>query len=387
MVPDGWHRVAIGDICKVVTGSTPSTANEANFGGDIPFVTPSDLGDRKVIDQAERTLSADGAKASRVINAGSTLFVCIGSTIGKVGIAGRDLVTNQQINSVLPSTGTSPEFVYYQLAMRSKAIAQRAGTHAVPLINKSQFSDEPIDLPPLPEQKKIADILSTWDKAIETTRKLLTNAERQKRALMQQLLTGKRWLKGFEGSEWRTAVLADLANIKMGSSPPSSAYNDIGLGMPLLQGNADIRAGFSAPRSYTTEITQTCRSGDSLLSVRAPVGSIARSTHEACVGRGLAVLRAKSSHEQEWLHHLLVWLEPRWARLSQGSTFEAINRSDIRSLEIDVPVESEERIAIGRVLADQSRVVAAVECDIKTLRTEKRALMQQLLTGKRRVTV
>jgi len=145
------------------------------------------------------------------------------------------------------------------------------------------FEKIPWTFPPLPEQKKIADILSTWDAAIETTSKLLANAESQKRALMQQLLTGKRRLKGFDG-KWNVVELTSLAEVIMGSSPPSSAYNETGNGLPLLQGNADLKNRMSAPRSYTDVITQECKAGDTLISVRAPVGTVALSQHHACIG-------------------------------------------------------------------------------------------------------
>lgn len=251
----------------------------------------------------------------------------------------------------------------------------------------NDFQRIPWNVPPLSEQKKIADILSTWDVAIETAEKLLANAEQQKRALMQQLLTGKRRLKGFEGSRWAKIPLSQLALVLMGSSPPSSAYNESSDGLPLIQGNADLESGVSAPRMFTGIVTQECLPGDSLLSVRAPVGTVARSLHRACIGRGIAALRARSESDQEWLHQWLLWFEPQWKSVSQGSTFEAVNSSEIRGLEVLTSASEKERAAVASLLANGDKAIRIQRQNLVSLSAEKSALMQQLLTGKRRVTV
>lgn len=245
----------------------------------------------------------------------------------------------------------------------------------------------PVDIPPLPEQKKIAEILQTWDKAIETSEALLATARTQKRALMQTLLTGKRRFPEFEGQDWREVRLGEVAEIFMGSSPKSSAYNDEGIGLPLIQGNADIKNGRSAPRSHTSEITTTCRQGDILLSVRAPVGTVAISDHEACVGRGVAVIRPRQATDCTWLKHVMFSLEDKWASVSQGSTFEAVNSKDIKGFTVSVSYNVDEQRMIGAVLETSELECLAITGKIEKLRTEKKALMQQLLTGKRRVVV
>lgn len=152
-------------------------------------------------------------------------------------------------------------------------------------INKGILEKTPLVVPPVKEQKKIAQILSTWDKAISVTEKLLVNSQKQKKALMQQLLTGKKRLLDENGvrfiGEWYICPLSEVAHIIMGSSPKSEAYNDNGVGLPLIQGNADIKCRVSCPRVYTSDITKECSPGDILLSVRAPVGTVALSQHKA----------------------------------------------------------------------------------------------------------
>ena len=244
--------------------------------------------------------------------------------------------------------------------------------------------------PPLIEQQKIAKILSTWDKAISTTERLIDNTIQQKKALMQQLLTGKKRLlddggKRFEG-EWKEVKLSAVAQITMGSSPKSDAYNDFGDGLPLLQGNADIKNRKSVPRIYTSQITKECHIDDILFSVRAPVGTVAISNHHACIGRGIASIKAKKNNSQDYLYQWLLSFELKWERYSQGSTFEAVNSNDIKSLNLSVPNFKEQQ-KIATVLTNADKEIELLEQQLADLQQEKKALMQVLLTGKKRVRV
>ena len=262
---------------------------------------------------------------------------------------------------------------------------------AQPNFGPAHLKEVVLSLPPLPEQQKIAKILSTWDQAIATTERLIAASQQQKKALMQQLLTGKKRLvnpetgKVFEGN-WETVKFSQLAAITMGSSPKSDAYNETGEGLPLLQGNADIKFRRSAPRIYTNQVTKECSIGDILLSVRAPVGSVAKSDHKACIGRGIASVKAKESNSQEYLYQWLLAFEPKWERLSQGSTFEAVNSNDIKTVHISVPSLTEQQ-KIASVLTAADQEIERLEAKLAHLKDEKKALMQQLLTGKRRVKV
>ncbi|MGL5110620.1 MAG: restriction endonuclease subunit S, partial [Vibrio ordalii] len=180
--------------------------------------------------------------------------------------------------------------------------------------------------------------------------------------------------------------LNQIANITMGSSPKSESYNEVGIGLPLLQGNADIKARKSAPRIYTSQITKECNVNDILLSVRAPVGTVAKSLHNACIGRGIASIQAKKNIVQEFVYQWLLAFEPKWERFSQGSTFEAVNSNDIKTLHISLPVFQEQQ-KIASVLTVADKEIELLQAKLAHLKEEKKALMQQLLTGKRRVKV
>ena len=182
-----WEDQSIGNIGKVVTGSTPSTAQPAFYGGGIPFVSPADISDMRFVDQTKTTLTQEGYAQTRPIRAGSVLFVCIGSTIGTVAQNIHDCATNQQINAIIPNSKHSEGFVYFALSLASERIALLAGRQAVPIINKSLFSSVRILVPKLPEQHRIASFLSSIETLLTDENQSLELLKAHKKGLMQQI--------------------------------------------------------------------------------------------------------------------------------------------------------------------------------------------------------
>jgi len=183
--------LALSDIGDVVTGGTPSSKDTNSFGEEYPFVTPGDLGNNKYIKNAGRFLSLSGISKLRRLPRGSVLFCCIGSTIGKIGIASVDLATNQQINAVIPNHRVTSEFLYYVLLTKVDLIRNLAGTQAVPIVNKSTFQSVEVGIPPIDRQEKAVTVLTLIDEEIEHLRSCRERFVVQKQALMQKLLTGK----------------------------------------------------------------------------------------------------------------------------------------------------------------------------------------------------
>ena len=189
-IPEEWEVGNISDYGEIATGNTPPTSNRRYYGSEYLFVSPFDLGNRRVITKTEKYLSKEGLSVSRAIPTNSVMVVCIGSTIGKTGIAGVELATNQQINSII-CKNSDYNFVYYYATFISQKFRQLAGTQAVPIINKGNFSAVKVVIPPLNEQKRIGDILSSIDEEIEEESNHKEQLELLKKGLMQVLLTGK----------------------------------------------------------------------------------------------------------------------------------------------------------------------------------------------------
>lgn len=182
-----WEEKAVGDLGEVITGSTPSTKMPEYYGGEFPFISPADISDLCFIESTKSTLTALGFAQTRQIAVDSVLFVCIGSTIGKVARNRYKCATNQQINSIVPSSGNSGSFIYYLLAKESDRIAKLAGHHAVPIINKSTFASVKVFCPKKQEQEKISTFLSPLDDLITAQTQNIDLLKRHKNGLMQQL--------------------------------------------------------------------------------------------------------------------------------------------------------------------------------------------------------
>lgn len=147
--PDDWREVALSEIGKTVTGSTPRTSDARNLGGDLPFIKPGDFLPDGRLDYENEGLSEKGAAVSRVLPPGCALMVCIGATIGKSGYSERRIATNQQINAVVPNAGIRGEFIYLQMITPDfqREVLRNAGQATLPIINKSKWSALKVRLP------------------------------------------------------------------------------------------------------------------------------------------------------------------------------------------------------------------------------------------------
>ena len=183
--------------------------------------------------------------------------------------------------------------------------------------------------------------------------------------------------------KWSDKSLSDLAVVTMGQSPSSVFYNSRGEGSPLIQGNADIKDRKTIERVWTTQGNKRCNLGDLILTVRAPVGSVAVASKNACIGRGVCGL--KPIGDSSFLFHALVHAEDRWQALEQGSTFTAANSDQVGKFPLRVPDNENEQRAIAKVLSDVDGLINALDALIAKKRAIKQATMQQLLTGKTRL--
>lgn len=158
-----WPLVKIKNVAKVITGKTPSTSESKNFGGVIPFITPSELSNDKYIGIPKVTLSELGAAKIKLVPEGSVLVCCIGS-LGKIGVTKQAVATNQQINTVCFNQNlVMPEYGYYALSRLKPKLQAMAPATTVAIVSKSKFEELEIPLPPLAEQKRIAAILDKAD--------------------------------------------------------------------------------------------------------------------------------------------------------------------------------------------------------------------------------
>lgn len=217
----GWSYRAISDFGSVVTGSTPSTATQEFYGGNINFISPADMQGQRYVNSTKTTLTKAGFNKCRKLPPSSILFVCIGSSIGKVAQTPLESCSNQQINAVVVNEENSSDFIFSLLEERSARIAILAGEQAVPIINKSQFSSVKVIAPDCKkEQQKIADFLSAVDKKTFLLKEKYALLEQYKKGVMQKLFSRETRFKDENDNDfpdWQEERFSNILQLQLNS--------------------------------------------------------------------------------------------------------------------------------------------------------------------------
>jgi len=413
-----WQTFKLRELGRIVTGKTPKTADAKNFGGRIPFITPSDMDGRKTIRSTVRYLTATGASSVKgsLIPSGSIMVSCIGSDMGKTVVAGYDCVTNQQINSIIVDKRFNSDFVYYNLSMRKSELQLLASSGStMPILNKSLFSCIDILIPPLPTQTEIADILSTLDDRIALLRETNTTLEAIAQALFKSWFvdfdpvrakqegrepegmdadTAALFPDSFEESElglvpkgWKVGVLGDIA-VSIRKQIPTSELNTelsyIGLEhMPrqsLSICNWDNAQGLESAKAAFSK-------GDILFGKLRPYfHKVIIAPFEGVCSTDILVCRSKQStyYGIITMHLFSVKLVEYANRLSNGAKMPRVNWKDIAAYTICIPSSTIAKKYSNVVIPLFERMMANVHTT-KTLETLRDTLLPRLISGQLRI--
>ena len=229
-----WEKCKLGDYGKVVTGNTPPTKDIKNYeNGTYLWASPADLGTIKSITETKTMLSAQGFSKTRTLPKGSVLVTCIGSTIGKAGMATKEMSTNQQINSIVVNDNNDNEFVYYAIQSAFPRYLSSIAVQAVPIISKSAFEMLPNKRPCLQEQKKIGKFLSLLDERIATQNKIIDKLQSLIKGISSRIFTS------IQGIEYR---MGDIVTITNGNSNVQDAVTQSKDGLyPFFDRSEDIK--------------------------------------------------------------------------------------------------------------------------------------------------
>jgi type I restriction enzyme, S subunit len=243
-LPKGWEWAEINDIAYIITGKTPSTTNSTFWGGDIPFVTPSQINISGGILPSDRTLTVLGAEQARIVPEKSVLAVCIGS-VGKIGLLHHPSVINQQLNAIVPCEYLSSPFLYYwaKYFLSGWIVANASATVNAAILNKSRLGSAPILFPPLNEQRRIADRLDHLLTRIDKTKAHLDRIPPLLKRFRQSVLAAA--TSGKLTEDWREAnakpeeftdyFLANILDLDLGFAFKSAEFLDEGT--RLLRGD------------------------------------------------------------------------------------------------------------------------------------------------------
>jgi type I restriction enzyme S subunit len=355
-----WRTVRVGDLGRIVTGKTPRTTIKENFGGKIPFLTPSDDMSAKYVRKTKRTLSEQGVAevAGKVLPANSIAVSCIGSNLGKVTITTTETVTNQQINSIIPfESYYDTDFVYYAIKILGERLNFLSKTStAVPIINKTQFSNETIRVPPLPIQKAISGTLACLDAKIEINNRITANLEQQAQAIF------KNWFVDFEPFRngesidsdlgmipkgWRVGKLGELGTIVGGATPRKSNkefYEKQGIPWITPKDLSIQRTTFVSrgevdisEKGLENSGVKLIPRGAVLFSSRAPIGYMAIAKNPLGTNQGFKSVVPLKEFGTPFIYNLLRAYLPRIQALGSGSTFKEVSGSVMRSVPVIVP--------------------------------------------------
>ena len=277
--------------------------------------------------------------------------------------------------------------IFYLLTKRGTDVLEAAspgGAGRNRTLGQERFLKSKIILPPIEEQRRIAEILATQDKVIELQIRKIEELKRFKQGCLERMFPRKgqkvpeKRFPGFTG-DWEQRKLGDMCQITMGQSPDGATYSDMPSDYILVQGNADLKNGWVCPRIWTTQKTKTAEAGDLIMSVRAPAGAMGKTNYNVVLGRGVAGIKGN-----EFVYQTLVKMDEDgyWKKLAAGSTFESINSEVISNVVISVPQDVDEQEKLGAYFHNLDNLITLHQRKLDEMKKLQKALMQILLTGK-----
>ncbi|MGE6245494.1 restriction endonuclease subunit S [Psychrobacter proteolyticus] len=393
----------------ITKGSTPTTYghefveesdSEASFFGayNCTYEGEPKLDKRKWI-----TLAANKMLARSQLSDKDTVLCIVGNTIGSSFMVKSDILPaniNQNVALIRPiQEKIYPLYLRHiiQSPFLQHQIVQEASTQAQPSLSLKQVGDLNIFYPAINEQQKIAKILSTWDKAISMTDRLIENSTQQKKALMQQLLTGKKRLLDDEGNrfegEWEEVSIGSTSKCFSGGTPSRTKDEYYNGNIPWITSGKLNDRYVDSVNEYITELglqnssAKIVKNGSILVAMYgATAGKVALNTLDgATVNQAILALEPKEKSHNLFLFYLLEVEMLKALLLVQGGQ-PNLSATIIKAIKIKVPTYIEQQ-KIAIVLTNADKEIELLEQQLADLQQEKKALMQVLLTGKKRVVV
>lgn len=342
-----WEKCSIQDYGEVVTGNTPPTSHAEYYeNGSYLWASPADLGINKNITETKNKLSLSGFKKTRSIPKGSVLVTCIGSTIGKMGMATETMSSNQQINSIVVNDKSNSDFVYYAICRAFPRYLSEVGVQAVPILSKSNFEKLPNYTTCRDEQDKIGYFLNLLDERIATQSKIIEEQETLLKSLADKL---------FNTLDIVTKLhLGDISELYQPKTIPLSNLSS--KGYPVYGANGII-GSYKNFNHITEQICIACRGSS--------CGSVNYTVPKAWItGNAMVVNTDNYSNiiDKRYLYYYLRCIN--YSSLISGSGQPQIVRAPLANLLIPVPT-----------LEKQKHVVLILDTVAKILGTNKTILL------------
>lgn len=365
-----WEQVKLEEVVEITMGQSPSSKNYTNNSSDHILVQGNaDMKNGHVEPRVWTTQITKQAKKG-------DLILSVRAPVGDIGKTDYDVVIGRGVAAIKGN-----EYIFQVLIkMKDSGYWTRFSTGSTfESINSSNIRNAQIMIPKDDEQTKIAKVLTFLDNTLQLHEDHLQFLHSFKSFLLQKMFFDNdippllRFNKFTE--KWNQCRLNDHTIVTMGQSPNSKNYTNNQTGKILVQGNADLYKNKVLKRVFTTEVTKTAVKNDILISVRAPVGDIARNQYEsAVIGRGIASIKGN-----DFLYYQLEKMKNNgfWNKYIAGSTFESITGKDLKNTKIYTTNSDEER-KIGNIFSSLTKIIQLQEHKIDSLKKLKQFLLQNM---------
>lgn len=370
-----WKDCKLGDIAKL-SKKTWKVDDEL-----MPYIG------LEHIEESKLRLNGIGSSENVASNkfrfqAGDTLFGKLRPYFRKVIKPNFDGVCSTDIWVLNPQKGIDKDFLFYFFANQELvdiSYSASSGTR-MPRADWDFLSQTVWNIPPLEEQKAIAEVLSSLDDKID----LLHRQNQTLESLAQTLF--RQWFIEEAKEEWEVGKLHDEFDFTMGLSPSGSTYNEEQNGMPMFQGNADFEFRFPSNRVYTIDPKRIAERFDTLVSVRAPVGAQNMAKEKCCIGRGVASFRYKFDNSfYTYTYYKMHSLMEEIKQFNEtGTVFGSIGKSDFEAIEIIKPPFEYVAKFQNEVKSIDDKIILNCE-QIKSLENLRDTLLPKLLSGEVRL--
>ena len=376
----GWEYKKLGEIGKIVTGSTPSTKDESNYlPREYCFVKPSDLPSQGIvlIEETEYYVSSKGLSKSRVLPIGSVLVSCIGS-IGKIGILTKEACSNQQINAIIPKNDIDSKFIAYSIYAYRFLLESIANAPVVPIINKTDFSKIQIPLPPKSTQLAIVSELDKINELIRLKKEQLKDFDNLAQSLFYEMFGDPvENEKGWEVKKLNE-IVSDNCSISYGIVQPGDGVEN---GVPVVR-PVDMTKTFVSRKGLkntTKEISDSykrtiLKGNEILMCVRGTTGLISMATPElqGCnVTRGIAPIECGPTCDKWFVFYQILnpAIQHHIAEYTRGIALKQINMKDVRDIPLCLPPLPLQHLFAQRIeqIEHQKSEVQKAITDLETL--------------------
>lgn len=389
---DAWEQRKLSDIGNIITGSTPSTKDKNNYNGDFLFVSPADIQGNRFVEKTITTLSELGFKKGRILAPKSTLFVSIGSTIGKVAQIRDFAVTNQQINSIEPFKDIDPDFVFSLMQKESPSIRCLSATQAVPILNKTTFSNVEVSIASnINEQYRIGELFIKLDSTITLHQRQCEALKKQKQFFLQNMFpkegesVPRIRFNGFT-EPWEQRKLGDLAEI-VGGGTPSTSKDEYWDGEIDWYAPAEIANQIyveSSERKITSEGLNNSSAkmlpvGTVLFTSRAGIGKMAILRKEACTNQGFqSIVPHVNELDSYFIFSRSEELKRYGETVGAGSTFVEVSGKQMSAMPLMMPPTIDEQRKIGEYFSSLDNLITLHQRQYEQLVSLKKYLLSKM---------